>query len=156
MSEKLPTIRKALLPKPLTPVELVPANRDIQLSKNSTKSVEFKPTNNMKIWVATSVQLRTENIAKIAQECGVDRKNWYLWIKKPGFLEWYADELERSVVLMRQQLDNIGLRMAEKDFRYFEAMQKVVGRDLSEKDAAQPSSPVQINFNPSKFIKNRE
>lgn len=125
-----------------------------QVSNNSTESIEFKPTSSMKLWIAASIQLGTDNITKIAKECEVDRKNWYLWLKKPGFIEWYEKELQRSVVLIRQRLDNIGLRKAETDFRYFEAMQKVLGRDLS--DDKDPKSPgVQVNFNANKFIKNR-
>lgn len=139
---------KVAKPLSLTKVEV--------LSKKSSEPDQFRPTSSMKIWVATSVQLKTENISTIAKECGLDRKNWYVWIKRPGFLEWYAEELDRLRVIMRQRLDNIGLKMAEKDFRYFEVMQKVLGRDLSDKEPEQPGSRVQINFNANKYIKNRE
>lgn len=146
--QQLASIKKA---------KLVAVPEDNNLSKNSTPEDLFKPTPTMRLWIAASIQLKTDNITQIAEECGVDRKNWYLWIKRPGFFEWYDSERERLTVLIRQQLDNIGLKMAAKDFRYFEVMQKVVGRDLSDKENTQSaSSSVQFNFNTTKYIKNRE
>lgn len=130
------------------------ATTQTELSKNTTQEVNFKPTSSMKLWVAASIQLGTDNITNIAEECGVDRKNWYVWLKKPGFMEWYEQEMQRSVVLLRQKLDNIGIKKAATDYRYFEAMQRIVGRDLLD-DKNEKGPGVQVNFNANKFIKNR-
>lgn len=109
-----------------------------ELSKTSTVQTVFKPTASMKLWIATSTDLMTDNISKISEECGIDRTSWYKWLKKPGFLEWFDAERERYMALIRHKLDNIGVKKAEKNFKYWEAMQKIAGRDLGDKAQNQP------------------
>lgn len=132
----------------------LPTITNSELSKNSTEEVKFKPTASMRLWVATSIDLVSDNVSRISKECGVDRKNWYIWLKKPGFLEWFDQERERNMTLIRHKLDNIGLQKAKTDFRYFELMQRVAGRNTSD-DKDEKSPGVQVNFNANKFIKNR-
>ena len=129
-----------------------------ELSVITTEEVQFKPTPAMRIWVATAAELVTDNITKISDECKLARTTWYDWIAKPGFLEWYNEERERLMVLVKVKLDNIGIQMARKDYRYWEAMQKIAGRKISED--SQSGSPVgtpiqQFNFNSNKYIKER-
>lgn len=129
-----------------------------ELSITTTEEKPFRSTPAMRLWVATAAELATDNISKIAEECKISRPTWYEWLAKPGFLEWYNEERERLMVLVRTKLDNIGLQMAKKDYRYWEAMQKIAGRKLSED--SQSSSPVgtpiqQFNFNSNKYIKER-
>jgi len=131
-------------------------NEPKQLSKTSTVQTVFKPTASMKLWIATSADLMTNNISEIADECGIDRTSWYKWLKKPGFLEWFEKEKERYMVLLRHKLDNIGVQKASNDFKYWKAMQKIAGRDVSEEAPAAPSSAVQFNFNSNKYVKEKE
>lgn len=110
------------------------------LPTSLAEKIEFKSTAAMRLWVRVSVTLDTTKITTIAQECGVDRNNWYNWLKRPGFLEWYDSEREKAMVLLRSQLDAIGLKQASKDFRYFKLMQKIAGRDVSEEPENQQPS----------------
>lgn len=129
-----------------------------QLLALPTDEEVFKPTPAMRIWVATSAQLVTDNISEISKECRLDRSSWYDWIKKPGFLKWYEEERKNLMTLVRTKLDNIGISMAKKDFRYWEAMQKIAGRNLSNESGSPqtPSTPIQqFNFNSNKYIKER-
>jgi len=149
-NENLPTSKSK-------PAALKVSNHESQSPKSLAVQKPFRPTAAMRLWVRTSVTLDTAKISRIAEECGVDRNNWYNWLKKPGFLQWYDAEREEAMVLLRSQLDSIGLKQAAKDFRYFKLMQKIAGRDVSD-DPAQPQlpgSPVQVNFNANKFIKER-
>lgn len=127
-----------------------------ELSNISTVQTPFKPTSAMKLWVATSADLMTNNISLISKECGIDRTSWYKWLKRDGFIEWLGTEKERYKVLLQMKLDNIGVKKSKESFEYFKLMQKIAGRDVStEAPASQPpSNPTQINFNTNKYIKN--
>jgi len=129
-----------------------------QLSVMPTEEEAFKPTPAMRLWVATSAQLVTDNITEISKECRQQRTNWYDWIKKPGFLKWYEEERKNLMTIVRTKLDNIGIKKAKTDFRYWEAMQKIAGRNLSN-EADSPQTPVtplqQFNFNSTKYVKER-
>jgi len=117
--------------------------------KSSQKSLAtpkpFRATAAMRLWAGASVNLMSDNITEIATECKVNRNNWYMWLKRPEFLEWYEQERQRLFVIVRQKLDNIGLKMADKDFRYWKAMQKIAGRDVSE-DSPPNHSPIQVGI----------
>lgn len=127
------------------PIAIIPSNQPTSLPKSLAVQKDFRPTAAMRLWVRTSVTLDTAKIARIAEECGVDRNNWYNWLKKPGFLQWYDNEREEAMVLLRSQLDSIGLKQAAKDFRYFKLMQKIAGRDVLE-DAAPSQIPLQVGI----------
>lgn len=153
MTTNLPTTEPV---QTLVPEIVDGGEKPTQLSNLTTVQTPFKPTPAMKIWVAASVSLATASVSSIAMECGVDRKNWYVWLKKPGFLEWYDAERERNKVLLRAHLDAIGLNMAKKDHAYWRDMQKIAGRDLSEDQVGvNPPAPVQVNFNSNKYVKDR-
>lgn len=124
--------------------QLSTSDSDKELPKNLAVPKPFKPTAAMRLWVAASIELSSDVISQIADKCEVDRNNWYQWLKKDGFLEWYGQERQRQAVLMQQKLDSIGLQMAAKDYRYWKDMQKIVGRDLSE--GQQPQSPIQLGI----------
>lgn len=44
---------------------------------------KFKPTRNMIRWLQESIKLgHSASIVKIAKEVGINRRNWYFWLKK--------------------------------------------------------------------------
>ena len=68
-----------------------------------------------------------KNKAEVARVAEVRRQNWWEWLKVPGFYEWFMVEFKRAMASMVYELDLIGLQMAEKDFKYWEAMQQKYG-----------------------------
>lgn len=107
-------------------------NKDI--TANGAEIVDtFKPTASMEKWVDIQVELKTDNIQDIAEKCNIDRSNWYKWLDKPGFEDWYWAEYEKKIRRYRTYLDSIGLQNAKKDYNYWRDMQKFAGRvDKSE------------------------
>lgn len=153
MSKTPPVKKKKIVKKTTKKLAVI----ETKVSKISTKTRQFNPTSSMQIWVATSISLSSDNISEIAQECGIDRTSWYKWLQHPKFLEWYEKERERNLVLLRQKLDNIGIKKSKSDFQYWKAMQKIAGRDVSEELPVQPlGNAVQLNFNANKYIKERK
>lgn len=113
------------------------------VSRNPTELAEFKPTLGMEKWLETQAELMSDTITEIAEACGLDRSNWYDWLKKPGFEDWYFSEYEKRLSRIRPQLDAIGMKFAKRgEYQFWKDMQKVAGRNL---DA--PATAVQVNFN---------
>ena len=52
-------------------------------------------------------------------------------MKKDGFEEWYFDTYEKKRTRWLPTLDSIGMENAERQFVYWEAMNKKAGEDLS-------------------------
>lgn len=98
------------------------------MSKDSTIDQPFTPSAGMKVWLDAAIQSDTDNITEIAQSCGMDRKNWYVWLDKPGFIEWWEAEWNRKLLGQGWRLDQIGMKNAKRDHRYWESMQKRMGR----------------------------
>jgi hypothetical protein len=89
---------------------------------------EFKPLANMEKWLDTSIELQTDSPTEISIKIGLSKSNWYEWLKKPGFEDWYYLEYERRIRRWRPYLDSIGLKNAKKDYNYWKDMQKFTGR----------------------------
>lgn len=96
--------------------------------KESTLEASFAPTPHMEKWLDTAVKAETEEIKAIAEACGLDRSNWYKWLNQPGFIEWFEAEWNRKLLGNGWKLDLIGLKNAKRDHRYWESMQKRMGR----------------------------
>jgi hypothetical protein len=94
---------------------------------NPTDKQLFKPSANQEKWLDTAIQSETDEIAKIAEACGIDRTVWYDWLKKEGFIEWFKGEWDRRLSASGWKLDAIGMRNAKRDHKYWESMQKRVG-----------------------------
>ena len=99
----------------------------------STKEKKWKPTPAMRIWLDAAIRSEYSEVSKIAEECGLDRKNWYNWIKDDNFLLWYKEEWDKRLASQGWRLDKIGLKMAVVDHKYWESMQKRVG-NLQDKE----------------------
>lgn len=99
----------------------------IELLSGSTEATKFIPTPFMDKWIDFALRLQTDDISKIANECGIDRTNWYKWQKVPGFIDWYTATWNHRLRTVGAQLDMIGIMNSKKDYRYWEAMQRRVG-----------------------------
>lgn len=95
--------------------------------QNVTKQAIFKPSANQEKWLDTALSMDSDEITDIAEACGLDRVNWYRWLKIPGFIEWFRSEWDRKLSAHAYKLDIVGMREAKRDPRYFEIMQKRVG-----------------------------
>ena len=101
--------------------------------KDLAKPQEFKPTPAMRVWLDTAVKLMSDNLSEIERECQISRNNWYEWLKKPGFIEWWRSEWDKRLRAHGWRLDAMGLQRAKRDFKYWESMQKRVG-NIADRD----------------------
>lgn len=98
------------------------------VQKDLAPEVSFKPTPHMEKWIDQAMQMETDEIKAIAEACGMDRNNWYNWLKLDGFLDWFNAEWDRRLQSVGWRLDTIAVRNAKRDYRYWEGMQKRLGR----------------------------
>ena len=101
-------------------------NKSNDLQKAEEIAV-FKPTALMEKFVETAVKLGTDTVAEIVRETSMAESTYYEWKKDPEFIKWmneYANQLIRGD---GWKLNNIGMRKAKQDHRYWESMQKIVG-----------------------------
>jgi hypothetical protein len=112
--------------------KLTPQN---QQSNVSTDKEEFKPTPHMIVWLDTVIKTPTDVVDEISRVSGVDESTYYNWLKKDGFIEWFERERNKKLRAHAWRLDNMGLKQARRDHRYWESMQKRVnnlGGDFQE------------------------
>jgi len=113
-------------------------------TRKATKPAKFKPSAKMNEYLNTALSLLTDSPKKIADNCGVNRKSWYLWQDVEGFSDWFYAEYAKKRRQIIPKLDQIGLKHASRgDFAFWKAMNQKVG-ELSE-DPRQPSINVQVN-----------
>jgi hypothetical protein len=111
-----------------------------QDQQNPTISEVFKPTPAMIKWVDTAIQIADMSPSKISEASGLDRTNWYDWIKNDEFVKWFRTEWDKRIKAFAPYLDMIGIQKASKDFKFWESMQHRVG-NLQDS----PKSMQQIN-----------
>jgi hypothetical protein len=111
--------------------------------QNATEKPMFKPSANQEKWLATAIQSEHDEVSKIAEECGIDRAQWYRWLKEPDFIEWFKAEWNKAIQGQAWKLDVWGMKQARRDFNYWKEMQKRVGNITDEKA---PSALIQQNF----------
>lgn len=95
-----------------------------KLQKNTTDQPKFKPTPGMRVWLDSACELMTDNKSKIADHCGVDRSNWYDWVKKSGFEDWFYSNWKKNRRRLIPKLDEIGMQKADEDFNYWKTMRQ--------------------------------
>jgi len=118
----------------------------VEIRKESTEIVSFKPTPAMIVWVETAIRLGTLKPAAISKESNISRTNWSRgkWLGKEGFYDWFVNEWRKRRSHIIPQLDAIGLHHALKgDFSFWKAMNKKVG-DLPD-DNVPAGVSVQVN-----------
>ena len=102
------------------------SGKDPQELDSSVQS--FKPTPAMTVWLNTQIETRSDSPTYISQKAGLSKANWYEWLKKPGFEDWYYQAYEEKTRRWRPYLDNIGLKKARNEYNYWKDMQRIAGR----------------------------
>jgi hypothetical protein len=110
-------------------MELTKSHNDIindgidSVSTNVTNLPTFNPTPSMRLWLEKSIELMTDNISQIANECHLARQTWYKWCKQQGFNHWFNHEWEQYLLRSSWRLNLIGLKKAHEDYRYWAYLQ---------------------------------
>lgn len=109
--------------------------------QNSALDKVFTPTSAMQKWLDSSVKLMSTNKSEISSDCGVDRNNWYHWVKVPGFQDWFMSEYKRLRQVILPELDEIGMKMARRgQFDFWKEMNRKAGDTDST-----PGVAIQVN-----------
>src|SRR3990167_1318081 len=113
------------------------ANKNSQvteLQENSmVQSNGFNARRLMKAWLATSFELGYgASITSIAQTIKADPSNWYKWLDKDGFVEWWDSQWKKELLRRRWKLDAIGMKKAEKSYRFWKDMMNRTGNIIPE------------------------
>src|SRR3990172_8879883 len=70
----------------------------------------FKPTRKMLKWLETTGEMGfTATLTDIGKKSGIRRETWYFWLNNPGFVKWWDDQWQKSLMASRWKLDQIGL-----------------------------------------------
>jgi len=116
--------------------------------QNSTKIEKpFKPTKGMLKWLEKSFELGyLASISKIAERTGLNRDNWYQWLNKDEFVEWWDSQWHKELKRNRWKLDAIGLKKAEKSYRFWKDMMNRVGNTIPEPTSIGAQINTQFNI----------
>ena len=129
------------------------ASKDIQkiapiqkLVKKEVSGGNFSPTKGMFGWLAKSFELGySASLSDIAKAVGIQRDNWYQWLARPGFVEWWDSQWQLELKRVRWKLDSIGLKKAEKDYRFWKDMMNRTGNTIPE--LTQIGAQINTQFN---------
>lgn len=111
-------------------------------AKDAKKVQQFKPSLAMEKWLDTAVELKSDSPTEISTESGLSKSNWYDWIKKPEFENWYYENYKNKRKRWLPTLDKIGLEQAQKGkYDFWKDMRKSAGEVEEEKGAN-----VQVNI----------
>lgn len=87
----------------------------------------FIPTKKQIDLIRVMLDMSVEpTITAFCEEVGINRSTYYDWFDKPEFVEWFNKEWNRALKDKGSWLDRVGLQKSVKDYRYWEAMQKIV------------------------------
>lgn len=115
--------------------------------KSAPAGPEFVPTKGMLRWFEAAAELGYhETITGVAKEAKLDRDNWYQWLEKPGFVEWWDRQWAKHLRTNRWKLDAIGMKKAESDYSWWQSMMQRTGLAEAEKPTTGPSTAIQINL----------
>ena len=94
------------------------------MKENDTELTIFKPTAQMLKWLKSALDPEvTPTISAIAEDCSVNRENWYKWRKRPEFKKWWVGVWEAGMADAEWYLDKVGLLKATIDHRYWRDLQ---------------------------------
>lgn len=107
----------------------------------------FVPSRAMMRFLAAADELGpSAPITQIAKAAKVDRDNWYQWIERPQFVEWWDKQWSTQFKLHRWKLKAIGMKHAQDDHAWWTDMMKIMGE--MPQDNPQQSTPTNaIQFN---------
>ena len=84
-------------------------------------------------WLGKSFELGyAASITDIAKETGLNRDNWYQWLDRDGFVEWWDLQWQKELKRTRWKLDSIGFKKAEKDYSFWRDMMNRTGNTIPE------------------------
>jgi hypothetical protein len=110
-----------------------------------TPTIVFEPTNGMKKWLHTAIELGYgASISDVAKNADLDRANWYDWLDKPGFVEWWDTQWQKYFAMNRWKLKAIGLKQAERNYDYWRDMMVSSGQ-LQDQPAVQNNTQINLN-----------
>lgn len=116
-------------------LKLLPPPEKKVAQQESTELQVFKPTEAMSKWLDTAIEYLTTSPTNISRESGLDRTNWYIWIKIDGFEDWFYGEYKKRRKRILPKLDEIGMKFASKgDYNFWKDMNKKAGESLEEKE----------------------
>lgn len=99
-------------------------NSMTKIPKKSTKP--WKPKKKMvDLLNAMADPTIKPTITAWCEEIEIDRKTYYNWYEQKEFVEWINKEWQIAMKNLKPYLDNIALKKAAKDFKYWEALQKM-------------------------------
>lgn len=104
----------------------VKKSAELELNKVEENPV-YKPTPTMEKFVEIAVQLGTDNVAEICRQTELSEAAYYKWKKDPGFIKWMNEYANQLIKGDGWKLNNMGMKNAKRDFRYWESMMEVVG-----------------------------
>jgi len=94
---------------------------------------EFLPSRLMRAWLAKSFELGySASITEIAETIKADPSNWYKWLDKDGFVEWWDSQWQKEIKRTRWKLDSIGIKKSEKSYRFWKDMMNRTGNTIPE------------------------
>lgn len=111
--------------------------------QNATDLQVFRPNEQQIKWLDAAIQLETDTITEIEAFCGVNRSQWYRWLREDGFIDWFNGEWDKALRGHAWKLDAIGLKNSKRDFNYWKSMQQRAGRLQENK-----STNIQVNVTP--------
>jgi hypothetical protein len=100
--------------------------------KSLTKTLGFRITPLMNVWMDTAIRLVTDSPVEISAACGIDRGTYYKWMKLNGFKDWFYAQWKARRVQWIPQLDQMGMKRASKSFDYWRAMNQKAGELLEQ------------------------
>lgn len=102
----------------------------------------FKPTNGMLKWFDAALELGYgASISDVAVKSELQRSNWYEWINKEGFEEWWDAQWQQYFSMNRWKLKAMGMKQAERNYDYWHDMMQASGQLSS----GQSTIAVQVN-----------
>lgn len=112
--------------------------------QDKTPTTKFRPSEKQLDWLETSIRLMTTSPKAIEQESQASRSAWYLWLKDPGFEDWYFEEYRKLRRRFLPTLDEIGMKFAKQgNHDFWRDMNKKAGEDLDPRSNTQA---VQVNI----------
>ena len=95
---------------------------------NEQKQTEFIPTPKQIAYLQALVDPDVPwTISGTCKAAGVNRGSYYEWLKDENFCKWMKEQHDKIMAKMIPHLAKVAWKMAPKDFRYFEFLQRKFG-----------------------------
>lgn len=104
------------------------------ITAKSAENVKlFEPTPYMEKWLDTAIELQSDSPTEISSVSGLSKTNWYEWIKKTDFEDWYYENYKRKRRRWLPTLDKMGMKEAGKGkYDFWKDMRKAAGEDQED------------------------